>query len=84
MPSEDVIAFAIELCSKVNIPVFQQEPNETFTPVGDDELCILPINDGIWIPNSDLPVKLLSVNVNVEANGTKRAVRGVPYEINSR
>ena len=71
--------------SKLNIPVFQQDPNETFTPIGDDDgLFILPIKDRIWIPNSDVPAKLLSVIVNVEANGTVWEVRGVQYEISRR
>src|SRR6185369_6882237 len=44
LPSENVIAFANELCSTLNLSVFKQAPNETFTPVGDDNgLFILPI-----------------------------------------
>jgi catechol 2,3-dioxygenase-like lactoylglutathione lyase family enzyme len=82
LPSENVMAFANELCARLNLPVFKQEPNETFTPVGDDNgLFILPIKDRIWIPNSDVPAKLLPVKVVGEANGVAWEVRGVPYEI---
>jgi hypothetical protein len=82
LPSDDVIAFAKDLCSKLNSSVFKQEPNETFTPVGDDDgLLILPVKDRIWIPNSGVPAKLLPVKVMGEANGKQWEVRGVPYEI---
>lgn len=85
LPSKDVIAFANELCSKLSLSVFQQKPDETFTPVGDDHgLFILPIQDRIWIPNSGVPAKLLPVKVVGEASGKRWEVRGVPYEINSR
>src|SRR5262245_54691838 len=36
LPSEDVIVFANDLCETLDIAVFKQEPNESFTPVGDD------------------------------------------------
>jgi hypothetical protein len=62
--------------------VFKQEPDETFTPVGDDNgLFILPIKDRIWMPDSGLPAKLLPVKVKGEENGREWEVRGVPYEI---
>jgi len=82
LPSEDVIAFAGELCSNLNLSVFEQEPSETFTPVGDDNgLFILPIKNRIWIPNSGVPAKLLPIRVTGDTNGRKWEVRGVPYEI---
>jgi catechol 2,3-dioxygenase-like lactoylglutathione lyase family enzyme len=82
LPSEDVIAFAGELCARLELSVYKQEPKATFTPVGDDHgLFILPIKDRIWIPNSGVPAKLLPVQVYGEANGEQWEVRGVPYEI---
>jgi catechol 2,3-dioxygenase-like lactoylglutathione lyase family enzyme len=84
LPSEGVIAFANDLCSKLNISVFKQEPNETFTPVGDDNgLFILPIKNRMWIPNSGVLAKLLPVHVKVDVNGKLWQVRGVPYEVTS-
>ena len=85
LSSEDVIAFANELCEQLEISVFKQEPNATFTPVGDDNgLFILPIKDRIWIPNSGVPAKLLPVKVLGEANGKQWEVQGVPYKIKMR
>jgi len=85
LPSEDVMAFARDLCSTLGISVFNQEPNETFTPVGDDRgLFILPIKNRIWIPNSGVPARLLPVKVYVDVDGSAWEVRGVPYEIESR
>jgi catechol-2,3-dioxygenase len=82
LPSENVIEFANEICTHLGFSVFMQEPNETFTPVGDDNgLLIIPIKDRIWIPNSGVPAKLLPVKVTGEANGKQWEVRGVPYEI---
>ena len=82
LPSEDVLAFANELCTRLNLSVFRQQPDETFTPVGDDNgLFILPIKDRIWIPNSGVPAKLLPIKVKGEANGREWKVRGVPYEV---
>lgn len=82
LPSEDVMGLANELCTRSGLSVFKQQPNENFTPIGDDSgLLILPIKDRIWIPNSGVPAKLLPVKVMVEANGKRWAVRGVPYEI---
>src|SRR5215204_2339390 len=78
LPSEDVIAFANELCAKLGLSVFKQEPNATFTPVGDDHgLFILPIQNRIWIPNSGVPAKLLPVKVTMDVNYKQREVRGV-------
>lgn len=78
LPSENVIAFADELCSKVGISVYQQEPNETFTPVGDENgLFILPIQNRIWMPDSGVAAKMLPVRVR----GEGWEVHGVPYEI---
>lgn len=82
VPSEDVIRWAKELCARLGVSVFAQEPNETFTPVGDDNgLLILPVKNRIWIPNSGVPAKLLPVKVKVDVNGKSWEVRGVPYEI---
>jgi catechol-2,3-dioxygenase len=82
LPSENVIEFANQLCAALDLSVFQQEPNETFTPVGDDNgLLILPVKDRIWVPNSGVPAKLLPVKVTGNANGKDWEVRGVPYEI---
>jgi hypothetical protein len=82
LPSEDVVALANELCTRLNLSVFRQQPNETFTPVGDDNgLFILPIKDRIWFPNSGVPAKLLPVKVKGTAGGRAWEVRGVPYEV---
>jgi hypothetical protein len=82
LPSEDVIAFANQLCSVLNVSVFKQEPSETFTPIGDDNgLFILPIKGRIWYPNSAVPAKLLPVKITGEINGNAFEVRGVPYEV---
>ena len=82
LPSEDVISWAKELCTKLNLSVFKQEPAETFTPVGDDNgLFILPIKDRIWMPDSGVPAKLLLIKVKCEVNGKPWEVCGVPYEI---
>ena len=82
LPSEDVLGFADELCTQLNLSVFKQQPNEIFTPVGDDNgLLILPIKGRIWIPNSGVPAKLLPVKVKVTTGGKEWEVRGIPYEI---
>ena len=82
LPSEDVIELANQLVTQLGLSVFKQEPNETFTPVGDDNgLLILPVKDRIWMPDSGVPAKLLPVKVSGEANGREWEVRGVPYEI---
>jgi catechol 2,3-dioxygenase-like lactoylglutathione lyase family enzyme len=82
LPSEDVVGLADEICKRLDVSIFRQEANESFTPVGDDNgLLILPIKDRIWIPNSGVPAKLLSVRVVGTSNGREWEVRGVPYEI---
>jgi hypothetical protein len=82
LPSEDVVEFANELCARLKLFTFKQGPNEIFTPIGDDNgLFILPIKDRIWIPNSGVPAKLLSVKVKGTAAGKEWEVRGYPYEI---
>lgn len=82
LPSEDVITFANELCARLDLSVFKQEPNATFTPVGDDNgLLIIPIKDRIWIPDSGVPARLLPVKISFEANGKQWELYGVPYEI---
>lgn len=78
LPSENVIAFADELCVNLGLSVYKQQPNETFTPVGDEHgLFILPIQNRIWMPDSGVPAKMLPVKVS----GEGWEVRGVPYEI---
>jgi len=82
LPSDNVIGFANELCTSLDLSVFRQEPDETFTPIGDDNgLFILPIKNRIWIPNSGVPAKLLPVEVTGDTNGKEWEVHGVPYEI---
>ncbi len=84
LPSEDVVPFASEICERLGLSVFHQEPNDNFTPIGDDNgLFILPKKGRMWIPNSGVPAKLLPVHVRCEANGREWHVRGVPYEIRS-
>jgi catechol 2,3-dioxygenase-like lactoylglutathione lyase family enzyme len=86
LPSEDVLTLTDQLCRQLGLSVFKQEPNEIFTPVGDDNgLLIVPVQGRIWIPNSGVPAKLLPVTVKGNTNGQEWEVRGVPYEIlNSR
>lgn len=82
LPSGDVISLANELCKRLGLSVFKQEPNESFTPVGDDDgLLILPIQERIWMPDSGVPAKMLPVIVQGVTNGKEWEVRGVPYEI---
>jgi hypothetical protein len=82
LPSENVITLANDLCTQLGLSVYKQEPNENFTPVGDENgLFILPAKDRIWMPDSGVPAKLLPVKVRGEANGKEWEVRGVPYEI---
>ena len=58
------------------------EPNETFTPIGDEDgLFILPVENRIWIPNTGVPARMLSVKVDVEVNGKEFKLSGVPYEV---
>src|SRR5215211_5517846 len=80
LPSEDVLSFANQLCAQLGLSVFKQEPNESFTPVGDDNgLLIIPVKDRIWMPDSGVPAKLLPVKVMGNTNGRDWEVRGVPY-----
>ena len=82
LPSKDVIAFAKELCKKLGVSVYRQEPNETFTPIGDENgLFILPVENRIWIPNTGVPARMLSVKVDFEVNGKEFKLSGVPYEV---
>jgi catechol 2,3-dioxygenase-like lactoylglutathione lyase family enzyme len=82
LPSENVVGFANGLCQVLGISPYKQEPNESFTPIGDEDgLLILPVKDRIWFPNSGVPAKLLPVKVRVDVNGKRWEVRGVPYEI---
>jgi catechol-2,3-dioxygenase len=82
LPSKDVISFAIELSKRLGISAYKQGPNETFTPVGDEDgLFILPVEKRIWYPNTGVPAQLLAVKVKVDVNGKEFNVRGVPYEI---
>jgi catechol-2,3-dioxygenase len=82
LASEDVVGFANELCARLGVSVFMQEPNESFMPVGDDNgLLILPKQGRIWIPNSGVPAELLPIQVTVHSNGKEWEIRGVPYEI---
>lgn len=82
LPSEDVVGWANELRSKLGLSVYKQEPNENFTPVGDnDGLFILPVKDRIWYPNTGVPARLLPVRVRVEVEGKDWEVSGMPYEV---
>jgi catechol-2,3-dioxygenase len=82
LPSENVIGLANQLCTRLGLSVYKQEPNETFTPVGDEDgLFILPVKDRIWMPDSGVPARLLPVKVSGQTNGRDWEVRGVPYEI---
>ncbi len=82
LASEDVVGFANELCTRLGVSVFKQEPNENFTPVGEDNgLLILPKRGRIWIPNSGVPAELLPIRVQGHTDGKEWEVRGVPYEI---
>lgn len=82
LPSDDVIGLANELGTRLGLAVFLQQPNENFTPVGDDHgLLILPVTNRIWMPDSGVPAKLLPVQVYGNTNGRDWEVRGVPYEI---
>ena len=82
LPSEDVVSWANDLCKTLRISPYKQEPDENFTPVGDEDgLLILPSKDRIWMPDSGVPAKLLPVRVWVVVNGRKWEVRGYPYVI---
>ena len=82
LPSEDVIGLANKICAQLSLSVFKQEPNDTFTPVGDEDgLLILPVQNRIWMPDSGVPAKLLPVKVAGKVNNRNFEIRGVPYEI---
>lgn len=82
LPSEDVICLSNKLCTELGLSIFHQEPNEHFTPIGDDNgLFILPIKNRIWMPQSGVPAKPLPVKVRCEVNSREYEVRGMPYEI---
>ena len=82
LPADDVINWANGLCQMLGISAYKQEPNENFTPVGDDHgFLIIPHKDRIWIPNSGVPAKLLPVKVRVDVDGRKFEIRGFPYEV---
>jgi catechol-2,3-dioxygenase len=82
LPSENVIELANNLSMRLGLPVYKQEPDENFTPLGDENgLLILPVKDRIWMPDSGVPAKLLPVRIKGETNGRDWEVRGVPYEI---
>jgi len=82
LPSENVIALSNDLCTQLGISTYKQEPNETFTPVGDEQgLFILPIKDRIWMPDSGVPARLLPVRVKGNAHGKAWEIHGVPYSV---
>lgn len=82
LASKDVIAFAKELCAKLGVSVYRQDFNETFTPIGDEDgLFILPVEGRIWYPQTGVPARMLPVKVDVEVNGRKFKISGVPYEV---
>jgi hypothetical protein len=84
LPSKDVVSFAKELCAKLEVSVYKQDFNETFTPLGDEDgLLILPVENRIWYPNTGAPARLLSVSVEVETSRGAFLVNGFPYEINT-
>jgi hypothetical protein len=82
LPSENVVGLANELCTRLGLSVYRQEPNENFTPVGDEEgLFILPIKDRIWMPDSGVPARLLPIRLTGKVNGREWEVNDVPYKI---
>ncbi|HNH05778.1 MAG TPA: hypothetical protein PLF18_13595 [Anaerolineales bacterium] len=82
LASQDVISFAKELCAKLSVSVYEQDFNDTFTPIGDEDgLFILPVEGRIWYPNTGIPAKMLPIKVDVEANGKLFHLEGVPYRI---
>jgi hypothetical protein len=73
-----------ELCTRLGLSVYQQEPNERFTPIGDENgLFILPIKDRIWMPDSDVRAEMPPVRIWGETKGKMWEIRGTPYEVNS-
>jgi catechol-2,3-dioxygenase len=82
LPSEDVIAFADDLCTQLELSVFRGAPDAAFTAIGDNHgLFILPIKNRIWMPDSGVYARLLPVYVRGEVNAKRWEVRGVPYQI---
>ncbi len=82
LPSKDVIYFAKELCEKLGVSVYKQEPNESFTPIGDEDgLLILPVENRIWYPNTGVPARMLPVKVDIEVEGKEFKLSGVPYDV---
>ena len=82
LASQDVISFAKELCAKLSVSVYEQDFNDTFTPIGDEDgLFILPVEGRIWYPNTGIPAKMLPIKVDVEANGKLFHLEGMPYRI---
>lgn len=82
LPAENVLRFAHEICTRLGLTPFRQQPDEQFTAVGDEHgLFILPIRGRIWIPNTGVPALPLPVVVEGNASGRDWEVRGVPYEI---
>ena len=80
LPSEDVVSWANDLCKTLRISPYKQEPDENFTPVGDEDgLLILPLKGRIWMPDSGVPAKLLPVRVSLDVDGSKWEVRDYPY-----
>ncbi len=80
LPSENVIKLANELCTRLGLSVYKQEPSETFTPVGDENgLLILPVQNRIWMPDSGVPAKMLPVQVTMTIDGKRWDIQGVPY-----
>ena len=82
LPSKDVISFAKELCTKLGVDVYQQDFNETFTPIGDEDgLLILPSEGRIWYPNTGVSAQLLPIKIVVETSKGIFQITGFPYEI---
>jgi hypothetical protein len=82
LPSDDVIDWSNELCTRLGLSPYMQEPNANFTPVGDENgLFILPVKDRIWMPDSGVPAKMLPVTVKGNMDGKEWEVHGIPYEI---
>jgi catechol 2,3-dioxygenase-like lactoylglutathione lyase family enzyme len=85
LPSEDVVAFANNICSQLGLQLFRtDQPDREFTPIGDDNgLFILPVVGRLWLPTHTpgIPARLLPVRVKVNSNGRDWEVHGVPYEI---
>jgi hypothetical protein len=77
LPSEDVVGWANDICKTLNKSPYKQYPDKNFTPVGDEDgLLILLLKERIWMPNSDVPAKLLPVRVRLDVHGRQWEVRG--------